>query len=74
MIRVRDPWVSKAAAFSLLRSYFKSMKAFEYHLARRETNGLVAADAVRLTPFRKLIVNPDRVRAWAMSETAKAAA
>jgi len=38
-------------------------------------NGLQACDAVRLTPFRKLIVNPDRIRAWAIGEgSTKAAA
>jgi hypothetical protein len=74
MADIRDTWMSPADAFPLLRAHFYSLKTFKYHLGRRELNGLQACDAVRLTPFRKLIVNPDRIRAWAMAETSSQAA
>lgn len=69
-----DTWMSPSEAFPLLRRHFRTLKTFQHHLWRREENGLVAAGAVRLTPFKRLIVNPEKVRAWAMGEGTQAAA
>jgi hypothetical protein len=48
--------------------------AFRYHLRKRNTNGLAAADAVRVSPLGRLLVSPDRFVAWAISERSEKAA
>jgi hypothetical protein len=69
-----DLWITPAEALPLLKPYFNKLKTLQWHLWRREQNGLAAADAVRMTPFGRLIVNPKRIRAWAMGEVAQQAA
>jgi len=69
-----DIWTSPSEALPLLKPHFTKLKTLQWHLWRRETNGLLAMDAVRMTPFKKLIVNPARIRAWAMGEGTQAAA
>lgn len=71
---ILDQWMSPAEALGLLKPHFTKLKTLQWHLWRREENGLLACDAVRLTPFKKLIVNPKRIRAWAMAEGTQAAA
>jgi len=71
---MRDIWMTVAEAYPLLRSHFRSPKTLRYHLWRREHNGLLAADAVRLSPLGKLLVNPERVRGWVIGEGAPRAA
>ena len=63
-------WLYVDDAYPLLRPHFRSVSSLRFYIAHRETNGLAAADAVRLTPTRRLIVNPARVRAWALAEPA----
>jgi hypothetical protein len=69
-----DIWMSPAEALPLLKPHFNKLKTLQWHLWRRDENGLTAADAVRMTPFGRLIVNPKRIRAWAMAEHTQAAA
>jgi hypothetical protein len=71
---ILDIWTSPAEALPLLKPHFTKLKTFQWHLWRRERNGLLAADAVRMTPFGRLIVNPKRIRAWAMGEGTQQAA
>jgi len=71
---ILDTWMSVAEAFPLLRKHFRTLKTFQHHLWKRDENGLAAAGAVRMTPFKRLLVNPERVRAWAMAEDTQAAA
>ena len=69
-----DLWLSVLDAYPLLRAHFRSIKTFQRHLGQREDNGLIAAGAVRMTPFKRLLVNPARIRAWAMGEGTQVAA
>jgi hypothetical protein len=71
---MRDSWMTVAEAYPLLRSHFRSPKTFRWHLGRRDVNGLLAADAVRMSPFRKLLVNPERIARWAIGEGQREAA
>jgi hypothetical protein len=73
-VDTRDEWFPVSEAFPLLKRYFRTEKTLRHHLWRRDLNGLTAAGAVRMTPFKRLLVNPEKVRAWAMGEVAKAAA
>jgi hypothetical protein len=67
-------WLTVPEAFPQLRRHFRTQAAFRHHLRKRETNGLTTADAVRMSPLGKLLVNPDRVAKWAIGEgTAQAA-
>jgi hypothetical protein len=63
-----DDWIPIRASYRDLRDLFRTEAALRYHLARRAVNGLEAADAVRMSPLGHLIVNPARVRAWALAE------
>jgi hypothetical protein len=72
--RNADLWLSPAEALPLLKPHFNKLKTLQWHLWRRESNGLAAAGAVRMTPFKRLLVNPAKVRAWAMGEDTQAAA
>lgn len=69
-----DEWLLVVPAHSHLRRWFRTLAAFKHHLANREENGLAAADAVRMSPLGKLLVNPQRVRAWVLSEATTRAA
>ena len=68
-----EEWVPIAEALPQLRRYFRTKSALLHHLRKRETNGLATAGAVRKSPLGMLLVNPGRIRAWAMGEQAKAA-
>jgi hypothetical protein len=61
-------WLSIPRAFPLLSEFFNTQATFRYHLNKRHTNGLSDADAVRLSPLGRLLVNPARVKAWAIGE------
>ena len=63
-----NTWMTVEQAYPLLRLYFRSVKTLQHHLGRRERNGLAAADAVRLSPLRRLIVNPERVAQWVIGQ------
>lgn len=63
-----ETWLSVADAFPLLRPHFRSLKTFQRHLVARDENGLTAAGAVRMTPFKRLLVRPDLIRRWALGE------
>jgi hypothetical protein len=64
----------RAVRAGLPRGYFRTEAAFRHHLRKRDSNGLTAADAVRLSPLGRLIVNPHRVVDWATSERSDKAA
>lgn len=64
-------WLPITQALPLLDEFFQTESALRYHVARRERNGLGAADAVRETPLG-LRINPPRVKRWAMGEPADA--
>ncbi len=67
---INEVWLPVRGAFPLLREFFRSEAGFRHHLRKRELNGLAAMDAVRLSPLGRLLVNPARVRAWAVGEAA----
>lgn len=67
---IPNEWMPVAAAHRHLRSWFRTEAALRTHLARREVNGLTAVDAVRLSPIRRLLVNPRRLAAWVVGEGA----
>jgi|HubBroStandDraft_4_1064222.scaffolds.fasta_scaffold02724_8 hypothetical protein len=69
-----DEWLPVAVAHRHLRTWFRTQAALKHHLAKREVNGLTAVDAVRLSPIRRLIVNPRRVAAWVVGEGTREAA
>jgi hypothetical protein len=76
---ISDAWLPvpeayRAVCAGLPRGYFRTEAAFRHHLRKRSTNGLVAADAVRVSPLGRLIVNPYRVAAWAIGERTNEAA
>lgn len=73
-VDMRDSWMTVAEAYPLLRQHFRAPKTLKHHLGRRERNGLTAADAVRLSPLGRLLVNPSRVVAWVLAETSGKAA
>ena len=66
-------WLAISVAVLYLRQHFKTEAALRYHVRRRATNGLLAADAVRESPLGRILVNPARLNRWAMGEQAKAA-
>jgi hypothetical protein len=63
-----DQWVRVNDAYPLLQEIFPSLGALRWHLQHRDENGLVEQDAVRVSPVHRLILNPARVRRWAMAE------
>ena len=71
---IDDTWLTVPEAFPALRRHFRTEAALRHHLRKRDSNGLTAADAVRLSPLGKLLVKPERVRAWVISEEAPRAA
>ena len=74
MSAIATEWMSVPEAFPLLRQHFRTQAALRHHLRKRDTNGLAAADAVRMSPLGKLLVNPLRVSAWALAEAPREAA
>ena len=70
----QEDWVPIAEALPQLRRHFRTKSALLHHLRKRETNGLAAAGAVRKSPLGMLLVNPARIRAWAMGEGTQVAA
>lgn len=70
---VYETWLTVPEAFPQLRRHFKTQAALRHHLRKRDTNGLAAADAVRLSPLGKLLVNPERVARWVIGEASRAA-
>ena len=70
----RDEWVSISDAQLLLRRYFRTKSALKRHLARRNVNGLTAADAVRMSPLGRLLIHPARLERWVLGEARRAAA
>jgi hypothetical protein len=61
-------WLTVEQAYPLLRPHFRTLAALRHHLWKREANGLAAADAVRVSPLGRLLVNPARVNAWVIGE------
>lgn len=70
----REEWLTIPEAYLILRRHFRTQAALRHHLRKRATNGLVAMDAVRMSPLGMLLVNPERVARWALGEGAQAAA
>lgn len=69
-----ETWLTVPEVFPQLRRHFKTEAALRHHLRKRATNGLAAADAVRMSPLGKLLVNPERVARWAIGEGTREAA
>jgi hypothetical protein len=63
-------WLTIREAFHSLRPFFSSESSLRYHLNNRASNGLAAKDAVRKSPLGVLLVNPPRVKRWALAEPA----
>ena len=68
-----EQWLTIDEAYPQFRDRFRTKAALRHHLWKRERNGLAAADAVRMSPLGRLLVNPARIRAWAISDVARAA-
>jgi len=71
---IPDEWMTVAQAQRHLRKWFKTVAALKSHLGKRAVNGLETRDAVRLSPLRRLIVNPRRTAAWAVGDETHRAA
>ena len=71
---IDETWLTVPEAYPALRRHFRTEAALRHHLRKRDSNGLTTADAVRLSPLGKLLVNPERIRAWVISEGAPRAA
>ncbi len=70
----REDWLTIPEAYPLLRRHFRTQAALRHHLRKRASNGLLAADAVRMSPLGMLLINPERVARWARGENTQAAA
>ena len=69
-----EQWLTIEEAYPQLREYFRTRSALRHHLWKRQENGLTAADAVRMSPLGRLLLNPERVRGWVIGEGAPRAA
>ena len=68
-----DDWLTTDEAFAAFRKQFRKKQAFQYHLGRRSTNGLLDYKAVRKGPLG-LVVNPARFYAWLIADEVRDAA
>jgi hypothetical protein len=74
MLVETEKWLTIHEAFPDLQRYFRTEAALRHHLRKRNSNGLVAADAVRMSPLGMLLINPERIARWVLAEGTQKAA